>query len=44
MLIVKRKVRRLSVMVTLTISGPSLRTISTMAITSLGGRDVVTVS
>ena len=40
MLIVTRKVFRLNDMVTLIISGPSLRLVSTMRITSLGGRDV----
>ena len=41
---VTRTVCRLNVMVTLTISGPSLKTVFTMAITSLGGRDVVKAS
>ena len=41
---VTRTVCRLNVMVTLTISGPSLKTVSTMAITSLGGRNVVKTS
>ena len=44
MLIVTRTVLRLNVMVTLTISGPSPRLVSTMRITSSGGRDVVVAS
>lgn len=44
MLIVTRTAFLLNEMVTLIISGLSLRIVSTMAITSLGGRDVVVTS